>query len=47
MRTETINCKDRRTAAKHCGWASKIVKVEGGFKVFESWQDYQTWINQK
>lgn len=27
--------------------AAKIVKVEGGYKVFETMTDYQTWIGQK
>lgn len=27
--------------------AAKIVKVEGGYMVFEFMSDYQTWKNQK
>ena len=34
-------------AKKIATWASKIVKVEGGYMAFESWTDYQTWKNQK
>ena len=25
----------------------KIVKVTGGYAVFETWTDYDAWINQK
>ena len=25
----------------------KIVKVTGGYAVFETWDDYETWRNQK
>ena len=25
----------------------KIVKVTGGYAVFETWDDYETWKNQK
>lgn len=28
-------------------WASKIVRVCGGYMAFESWTDYETWKNQK
>ena len=46
MRTEFVEVKTRKTAIKRMPWASKIVKVEGGYKGFESITDYQTWINQ-
>jgi hypothetical protein len=36
-----------KTAKKQCPWASKIVKVDGGYMCFESLQDYETWRNQK
>ena len=47
MKTETIYGVTRKTAVKRMPWAAKIVKVEGGYKGFESWQDYETWRNQK
>lgn len=28
-------------------WASKIVRVCGGYTAFESWSDYEIWKNQK
>lgn len=28
-------------------WASVAVEVEGGYQVFESVSDYETWNNQK
>lgn len=44
-------------AANKCGvkaalaiiapWASKVVRVCGGYKAFESLTDYATWRNQK
>ncbi len=47
MKTEFIECKSRSTAVKMCPWAAIIVKVEGGFKAFESMEDYRIWKNQK
>jgi len=47
MRKSMIECKDRRTAARHCPWAAKIVKVFGGYMCFESMMDYEIWKNQK
>ena len=34
-------------AMEECPWASKIVKVQGGFLCFESITDYTIWKNQK
>ena len=34
-------------AKKACPWASKIVKVLGGYQCFESITDYEVWNNQK
>ena len=47
MRKEFIECKCRKTAIKHCPWASKIVKVCGGYLAFESWSDFNVWKNEK
>lgn len=47
MKTKMIECKSRKTAKKMMPWASKIVKVDGGYMGFESIDDYRTWKNQK
>jgi hypothetical protein len=47
MKTQFIQCKDRRTAKRRCPWACKIVKVEMGYFAFESWADWQIYKNQK
>lgn len=47
MRKEFCEVKTRKTAVKRMPWASKIVKVVGGYVGFESWTDYHIWQNQK
>ena len=47
MRTNFVEGGSRHQAAKECPWASKIVKVCGGYMCFESVNDYNTWNNQK
>lgn len=47
MRTEFVVCKSRSTAVRLCPWAAKIVKVDGGYRAFESLADYATWRNQR
>jgi hypothetical protein len=47
MKKEFIECKSRSTAKRRAPWACKIVKVEGGFMAFESWEDFEVWHNQK
>ena len=47
MKKALIICKTRKTAVKRAAWACKIVKVEGGYMAFESWDDYKVWKNQK
>lgn len=47
MRKSFVQCKTRKQAADECPWASKIVKVEGGYMCFESISDYETWQAQK
>jgi hypothetical protein len=39
------NVKEVKQAT--ASWADKIVKVDGGWLVFESVSDYETWKNQK
>ena len=47
MRTETHYDISRTAAIKLMPWASKIAKVCGGYKGFESITDYETWRRQK
>lgn len=47
MRTEFVACADRRTAKRRCPWAAVIVKVEGGYRCFESRNDARTWRRQR
>jgi hypothetical protein len=47
MRTEYHTNITRKQAVKLMPWATKIVKVEGGYKGFESISDYETWRKQK
>lgn len=47
MRVKFIETNRRIEAIKAAMWASKIVKVEGGYMAFESWDDYNTWKNQR
>ena len=43
----TVEAKTKKQAEKEMPWASKIVKVEGGYMGFENWDDYKIWKNQK
>ena len=47
MRTEFTECGDRRTAVKRRPWALTIIKVEGGYRGFESLVDYRIWMGQR
>lgn len=47
MRQEFLAGVTRKMAAEECPWAAIIKKVEGGYRAFESKQDYETWRNQK
>lgn len=47
MRIESIYNVSRYMAKKACPWSCKVAKVDGGFKCFESSDDYKTWKNQK
>ena len=46
MRTVTIYCKQRSVARRLCPWAARIARVEGGYKCFESLEDFRTWSRQ-
>ena len=37
----------RRKVNQDAVWACKIIKIDGGWLAFESWDDYQTHVNQK
>ena len=47
MRNVFVECKSRRTATRRCSWAAITVKVEGGYRCFESVADYKVWRQQK
>ncbi len=46
MRTEFAQVNDYETAKQLMPWAAIIIKVENGYRGFESIDDYRTWINQ-
>jgi len=47
MRQQFVEAKSKKEAQEKCPWAEKIVKVSGGYRCFESHQDYETWKRQK
>ena len=47
MRQEFIETESRYQAKKQATWASVVTKVYSGFMAFESYDDYNTWKNQK
>lgn len=47
MRQQFVTAKSKKGAQQKCPWAEKVVKVEGGYMCFESYQDYLTWKRQK
>lgn len=40
-------CKTAKEAREKATWASKVVKVDGGYIAFEFMSDFSTWKNQK
>lgn len=46
MRIQTVDCATMEEAIELMPWACKIVEVCGGYKGFESIDDYVTWSNQ-
>ena len=46
MRQQFTSAKTRKAAQLECPWAAKIIKVDGGYRAFESIKDYETWKNQ-
>lgn len=47
MKTQFVHGSNRAYAQKLCPWAVRIVRVNGGFRAFESVADYFAWRNQK
>ncbi len=47
MRTQFIQTSSPKKALAECPWAAKLIKVEGGYRCFESVSDYETWRKQK
>ena len=47
MRIETHYVKTTKEATDAMPWAAIIVEVEGGFKGFESVDDFDVWNNQE
>ena len=48
MRQEFLaECKSRKEAQAEATWANWFIKVEGGYRVFESATDYAIFKNQK
>jgi hypothetical protein len=47
MRVVFLEVPTYYAARKAAPWATVIAKVTGGYKAFESIQDYETWRNQK
>jgi hypothetical protein len=43
MRKQFVACKDRRTAFRRCPWTAVLIKVDGGFMCFESFNDWRIW----
>jgi hypothetical protein len=39
--------KNKETAERLNPCAVKIVKVEGGYAIFDTWEDYNQWTRQK
>ena len=46
MRKLFVMAKSRYLAKKWCPWGAVFAKVEGGFIVFESADDYEIWKKQ-
>lgn len=44
---QDIDYKSRAEVAKSYPSAVKILRVDGGWIVFETYTDYETWRNQK
>ncbi|WP_163056815.1 hypothetical protein [Acidithiobacillus ferrooxidans] len=48
MRKETFTGSvSRYFVQRQCPWATKVVKVSGGYKAFESIEDWKVWKKQR
>lgn len=47
MRQQFVEAKTIKDAKAKCPWAEKVVKVDGGYRAFESTRDYETWKKQR
>lgn len=47
MKREFLPVETRKQAEKIAPWADKIVKVDGGYRAFETANDYKIWKGQK
>ncbi len=43
MRTEFMQCESLEVGYDAAPWAYLVVEVEGGYRAFESMDDYETW----
>ena len=46
MKTEFTPTASRKNAIDAMPWATKIIKVDGGYMGFESIDDYNVWKSQ-
>lgn len=46
MRTEFVECETQEEAEEACPWGARFAEVEGGYMVFESVEDFETWRSQ-
>lgn len=47
MRSEFIkDCETEYDAFEICPWAAVAIEVDGGYRAYESWTDYEIAINQ-
>ena len=47
MKQQFVEAKSKKEAQKLFSWAEKVVKVDGGYHCFESYQDFLVWKKQK
>jgi hypothetical protein len=47
MRTEFVEASSKKQALELMPWSAVIVKITGGYRGFESIDDYLIWKNNK
>lgn len=45
MRKESVDVKSRKKASDEMPWASKIIKVEGGYMGFECVDEFERYVS--